>query len=310
MTRVYLKPLPAFNAWGIPKETVAQVAANDEEAEIVLPEGGNYQPKENAPTVGFLLEEDKSEKDKEYYTIGQSYLRVLTHTGCRLRFLSYESPQKQMENCHAVVLPGGWFTFPESFYISGCSPAAGQSGRRYWAYRSVVEAAYESGKPMLGICAGAQVIGVVLGGMKLHHDIRDVTPVQHKPMVKEICLHKVELEQNTPIFDILGLQPWDNVICINSRHAEAVTLWATPSPRVEMQIYGTSFDDVPEIWGNEKAGILCLQGHPEDFIGDAKMQNMYDYIAKKAAQYQQAHTPTIVSSKTQTYTQQKLRERE
>ena len=51
-------------------------------------------------------------------------------------------------------------------------------------------------------------------------------------------------------------------------------------------IYAISDSDgIPEIWGNEKAGILCIQAHPEDLIEDNKMQNLYNYIMIKARKY-------------------------
>jgi hypothetical protein len=59
-----------------------------------------------------------------------------------------------------------------------------------------------------------------------------------------------------------------------------------------MSVYAVSEgDNVPEIWGNDKEGILCVQGHPEDFAasGDKVMQNIYNYVAKRAMLYMQQH---------------------
>lgn len=53
-----------------------------------------------------------------------------------------------------------------------------------------------------------------------------------------------------------------------------------------MDIYAISeADGIPEIWGNEEAGILCVQGHPEDLVSDGKMQNIYNYITHKAKEH-------------------------
>ena len=57
---------------------------------------------------------------------------------------------------------------------------------------------------------------------------------------------------------------------------------------VEMNIYAVSEgNNIPEIWGNDKESILWVQGRPEDFAAsvDKVMQNIYDYVAKRAMRW-------------------------
>lgn len=62
-------------------------------------------------------------------------------------------------------------------------------------------------------------------------------------------------------------------------------------PLVKMDMYAVSdADGVPEIWGNASAGILCIQGHPEDLAaaGDEKMLRVYRHIARLSAEYKKS----------------------
>lgn len=75
-----------------------------------------------------------------------------------------------MKKCDGAILPGGAFDNPESFFIDG-KDMGGREGKRFFAYKSVIQEAFRHHKPMLGICAGAQMIGAVLGNMKMYRQL-------------------------------------------------------------------------------------------------------------------------------------------
>ncbi len=291
---VYLCYLPEFDAYGIKKDVIKQLTQESIVPEILLPE--ELQAKgtlKQEPKIGFLLGQDKSENNDEYYTISQSYLQAVLNTGARVRFLDFDNADKQMRDCDGAILPGGAFNNPESFYIDG-KILGDEVGKRYFAYEAVIKEAHKKHKPMLGICAGAQMIGALLGNMKMYRDLKNevLHPTIHKPKEEtDVRVHQIKLLQGTPIFDIMGIEPTENHVIINSRHTQSMVLdvlqdYVVGVPEVKMKIYAISDSDgIPEIWGNEEAGILCVQGHPEDLIGEAKMQNLYNYIARKAKEY-------------------------
>lgn len=293
MPVLHLEYIPEFDAYGIKKEIIADLTKNNELAEIVLPEELKYTPDKSAPMIGFLLGQDKSAAGEEYYSVSKSYLHALMNTGARIRFLDYENPYKQMQNCNGAILPGGAFNFPESFYIDG-KILGDKIGKRYFAYRAVVAEAYKKHKPLLGICAGAQIIGSLLGNMKMYRSLKDEVshPMLHKPKEgMEVCIHQLKLIKNTPIFDIMDINPQEDHILINSRHNQSMVHnvlqdCVTGKAKIKMDIYAISDGDgIPEIWGNDTAGILCVQGHPEDLVSDKKMQHLYDYVVTKAKEY-------------------------
>lgn len=205
------------------------------------------------------------------------------------------------------MLIGGAFDNPESFYIDGKDMGAVE-GKRFFAYKSIINEANASKKPMLGICAGAQMIGAVLGKMKMYRSVKDEVPQHtvHKPQNEtDVKIHAIKLLKETPIFAIMGQKENENRVMINSRHSQAMVHsvlqdYVKEKPLVKMDLYAISeADGVPEILGNEKAGILCIQGHPEDLAvkGDEKMQRIYNHIAKLAEKYHKTKSKARISLK-------------
>ena len=290
---LYLQYIPEFDSYGIKKEVVAQLSEKGIVAKILLPKNVQKNDTKQKPTIGFLLGQDKSDNGGEYYTISNSYLQAMLNTDSDIRFLDYENPYQQMKACDCAVLPGGVFNNPENFYIDG-KVLGDEIGKRYFAYRSVIAEAYKTKKPLLGICAGAQMIGALLGNMKMYRDIKSevLHPAIHNPKEEtDVRVHQIKLLRNTPIFDIMGIDKNENHILINSRHNQSMVQdvlqdYVIGTPKVKMDIYAISeADGIPEIWGNEEAGILCVQGHPEDLVSDGKMQNIYNYITHKAKEH-------------------------
>lgn len=135
------------------------------------------------------------------------------------------------------------------------------------------------------------MVGNILGNVKKCSIKKEIPgALKHKPTEKgEVCLHKLKLYENTPIYQILDISPKDE-IKINSRHEIAMILDSFKQEKapVEMNIYAVSEgNNIPEIWGNDKESILWVQGHPEDFAAsvDKVMQNIYDYVAKRAMRW-------------------------
>jgi len=284
---IYLQYIKEFDCYGMPKSVAMEAKQKGIITDIRLPEIV-LSPNKDKPLLGFLFGQDTSADGTEYYTISQSYLQALLNTGANLRFLDYENPVAQAESCHGIVLPGGNFDFPEEYFIKNENLGTG-IGKRFLAYQAIIEKSYLMHKPMLGICAGAQMLGAVLGNMKMYLHITEEVgvTVKHKPTAKgEICMHELKIFDKTPILDIMHIKSNDKVE-INSRHEQAMVLNAFQKgkPRVEMEMYAVCLvDNIPEIWGNDKENILCVQGHPEDLAaaGDKRMQSLYNYVAERA----------------------------
>lgn len=292
--KVELHYIKEFDSYGIAKSVLLELYNKNILADIRLPEN-ILNEKENKPLLGVLLGQDMSTDGTDYYTIGNSYIEAVKNTGANICFLDYDNPVAETQNCHGIVLVGGIFDFPKDYFIKNENLGKG-IGKRFLAYKNIIESAYKEHKPMLGICAGAQMLGCVLGNLKMYLYInKEVkSPAKHKPTQKgEVCMHKLKFFDKTPIYEIMGISPLDE-IKINSRHEQAMVpeTFRQEKAIVKMSLYAVcEADNVPEIWGNDKESILCVQGHPEDLAaaGDKSMQNLYDYVAKRATIYKEQH---------------------
>jgi putative glutamine amidotransferase len=284
--KVTLEYLPQFNAFGISDEKIAEFETKQIIPELVLAPrntaliplfqmSGNYkilnifEPLPKATTIGFLMG-----RENGYYTIDWNHAKAIAQTGVRIRFITYEHPVEQFAGCQGLILPGGTFASPEKYYINPHKPK--DLLPRAKAYLHLIRYASEQSIPMLGICAGAEMIGGHYG-LKMYRDKRCIkNSLNHK--TSESNAHKIFILQDNPLYTMFNntSEAW-----VNSRHNECMVPNTSNSP---LSIYAYAEDGIPEAWGNEDLGILCIQWHPEDgaSCGNQCMKNIYNWIAKKA----------------------------
>ena len=200
-------------------------------------------------------------------------------SGVNIRFLTYSACTEQMSGIHGLILPGGRFPSPEQFYCDAAPQTSAKYEARAKAYLDCITAALQQNLPMLGICAGAQMIGGVLG-MKMYRNTKQYTNTDIEHKTKILDAHKVLIKKPSPLFDILQTEEIET----NSRHTESMLPYASDS---KLTIYARTEDNVPEAWGNAEKHILCIQWHPEDFAasGDISMQRIYNWLSQQALNY-------------------------
>lgn len=236
-------------------------------------------PAADAPTVGFLLG-----RDLNYYSAGFNYVLALAKTGLNIRFLTYRHCCAQLKNCKGLLLPGGSFKSPEEYYTDSRQKAIRQRATfptaRSKAYYDCIQLALDMNIPILGICAGAQMIAGCFGLKLYRNQSYAETTILHKNDNAEA--HRLNVFADTPLAKILS-----NKMFINSRHREMLApikvqkeLWAqkrhTIPEKVNLPLdfYAEAEDSIPEAWGSEEDHILCVQWHPEDMVADGNEQMM------------------------------------
>lgn len=240
-------------------------------------------PNVDAPVVGLLFG-----REDGYFMEGENYVRALVKTGVRILFLDYENHREQLADCDALVLPGGSFASPEKYYSDSKSKKLTCPSERSQAYVECIFDALRYKMPILGICAGAQLVAASFG-LKLFRQKEGYfeSPIEHKAKNPEA--HRVFLTPDTPFSRLMHNQ---ETMLVNSRHSEFLApervqrelVGIADGKPLPLDIYATASDGIPEAWGKMEDGILCIQWHPEDLAahGDQIQQLPYDWIAEMA----------------------------
>ncbi|MBR1604730.1 MAG: gamma-glutamyl-gamma-aminobutyrate hydrolase family protein [Alphaproteobacteria bacterium] len=275
MKRVDLTYDEALKAFVISNKEIEKLVKQNIIPELTLPDSAYdllhvTPPAEDAPIVGFLLG-----CDGDSYSADWNYVRAIAKSGAKIRFIDHVHPNTELSECSGLILPGGAFVSPERYYTDpGPEP---KLSPRAFAYIVLIRQAGKQGIPILGICAGAQMVAGEFG-LKLHRNTEHLGGnLAHKS--KELNAHKVFITDQS-LKEMLGSWLW-----ANTRHSECAD---SDDSLSELKIFAHAEDGCPEAWGNWEKHILCIQWHPEDGAtwGNKKMQKIYDWLASEAKIYQ------------------------
>ena len=290
MKQYYLKFEPLSKMFYVEDSVIEQFNSEEEIPELELSADdynrlGVQVPAEDAPVIGFL-----SGRSGDCYSADWNYMLAIAKTGARIVCLDYQHYLTQLNKCQGLVLPGGAFPSSELYYTDPRNDEEFASQQQK-AYSLCIRYAVERKMPILGVCAGAQVVAAEFG-LKLYRSFDYVeTPIVHN--TKQEQAHRLNVFPHTPLAQIFGE---GNLFFVNSRHSELLVptivqreLWAQAhhcSPddvQLPLEIYAEAGDGTPEAWGSVERNILCVQWHPEDLAakGDARMQSIYQWLTDR-----------------------------
>jgi len=133
--------------------------------------------KQAAPVIGMTMSYWEGK-----YAINKSYVDAIRDNGGRVRLIPCtddpELLQKEIDELDGIVFIGGRDYIPE-WYGKKMHPTMVTMDLHRAAFDTLfMNMAFESGKPVLGICAGIQLMNIVTDG-KLFRDIPDHRGVDH-----------------------------------------------------------------------------------------------------------------------------------
>jgi len=165
---------------------------------------------------------------------------------------------KQLESCSAVLLPGSRADVDPGKYKAEPHPktAAGDI-KRDTADGLLLQHAYDSRKPILGICYGLQSLNVHCGGSLVQHIESEINHAAGRSVSNA---HMVSIDRQSRLGKIVGADK-DKVFAVNSSHHQSaekpgrgLTIVArSPSDGVIEALEGTAPDHF----------VLAVQWHPE-----------------------------------------------
>lgn len=209
------------------------------------------------PIIALTMGINLSDTQRELFHVDHAYAeRIHNAGGIPLLVPPIEDDdliQHYIQLADGFVFIGGKDYHPE-FYDATPHPATDLSRLRPRYDIVFAHKAMQTGKPILGICAGCQLIAIACGG-KLVQDI---------PAAEDLHRNKTHVSTITVpgcFADILGMQPGDNVT-VNSFHHQAVD---PTCPGNGLTITARAFDGTVEAIEKQDAKkmLLGIQFHPE-----------------------------------------------
>ncbi|MDR1826423.1 MAG: gamma-glutamyl-gamma-aminobutyrate hydrolase family protein [Rickettsiales bacterium] len=215
----------------------------------------------NLPVVAVLL---GSAGDRYY--IDEAYIDSIRAAGLYPMFVPYSDVGARLRQINPVAIMAVGGAFGDFHKVSAewhneeASPA---DMRRAHAYQVVIDYAKNYGLPYLGICAGAQELGIFLGG-RLSSGINIGAP---KVFHNDGNIHSIKIQPKSALYKIVG----EREIDANSYHNSVID-----SGIGEFSVSAVSNDGrieaiEPIVPWNEF--VLGVQWHPEKNAADCAVEN-------------------------------------
>ncbi len=233
------------------------------------------------PLIGVLLDYQDAGtfSTRPHYAIRTAYFDAVYAAGGLPVGVPYIAAAiaETIEHCDALVTPGGSYPFPADWY--GDAPDSTIAPSPRFAFETALtEAALAADLPLLGICAGMQVIAGVFGG-RFYRDVAvepgtEIDHLNEKPA--EQTAHDVAITPGSRLREIVGR----DVMAVNTAHREA--LKAAPEGIVVNAVSTDGLIEGVEV----PARKFCVgvQWHPEFFAtdGDPNLELFRALIAAAA----------------------------
>lgn len=215
----------------------------------------------NKPIIGITPSHNTENDD---ISLRPTYLRALSAAGAVPVVLPLEISEQDLNQltriCDGFLFSGGPDPHPFLFDEETQAHCGNASIARDTMEISLLKAAMAARKPILGICRGAQIINVGLGG-NIYQDIASQTersfPIAHnQPFPYGVPSHHVNVVKGTLLHQIAG---GPSEIAVNSFHHQAVNVLAPG-----LIVSGYAPDGITEaVEMPDYPYLLAVQWHPE-----------------------------------------------
>ncbi|MGR3290341.1 MAG: gamma-glutamyl-gamma-aminobutyrate hydrolase family protein [Paracoccaceae bacterium] len=227
------------------------------------------------PKIAILMDENTS-GDATRYEASKTYFQAIADAGGLPFGIPYlaEIVGTVVEEFDGLMTCGGRFAYPADWYIGNEVSLAPQSAR-FEIEKSIVQGFLARDKPILGMCAGMQMIACLMG-CKLTPDLKTKFPEAQEHDKAGQC-HTVTFDADSILPRIIGA----STLSVNSFHQEAI---AALSDRVVAA--GLADDGIIEaIVIPDKTYVIGLQWHQEHFVGTDHAGNRFFSGLVEAAQH-------------------------
>ena len=212
------------------------------------------------PLISIVAHTDFTQAGHYALTIPTAYIDAIEKAGGIPHILPYTQNLNLLprlaKGVDGFIFPGG-FDIDPSFFKEAPIPQLGRVDRDLDLHQmAVFDLALEMKVPILGVCRGAQVINVALGG-DLFQDIKAQADGPVLPHTQEKLHygtdHGISITSGSRLHTLFGPE-----IQVNSRHHQSVR-----TPGKGLWVTARAPDGVVEALEHESLPIDLIQWHPE-----------------------------------------------
>lgn len=200
------------------------------------------------------------------------YVQSLKRAGAKVRWIPWRANErdlKRLMECDGLLMPGGDDIDPKH-YGREREPKCGKSNPvQDSGELTILETFLATGKPILCICRGEQLMNVFCGGT-LHQDIAGAQKCRHSDFKSRAdWIHQVQILPGTRLASILG----SGQCRVNSMHHQAVDTLA-----LGLTVSAVSEDGYVEaLEKQDHPFFLGVQWHPEHMSRvDLRQRKLFD----------------------------------
>ena len=212
------------------------------------------------PTIGVF----PSIKNDGTFWLYDSYTDAITENGATpLVILPFTEANADalyalMDKCDGFLFTGGGDIDPVHYGMKKWDTCGESIAKRDDFELLAFKYAYVSGKPILGICRGCQLINIALGGT-LIQDIPTAYPnaIKHTTdVVTEPTIHEIDIPENSPLLEMSGAPR----VKINSFHHQCADKLGKG-----LKVLATSCEDgvIEGVYLDGERYLIGVQWHPE-----------------------------------------------
>lgn len=229
------------------------------------------------PLIGINLDLEPGGGYSPYpwYALRRNYFDAVARAGAIPVGIPYQINliDEILDRIDGLIIPGGFFDIhPNHYGATDCHDTVVTKEDRTEFDSKITLRAFERDLPILGICAGAQLLNVFLGGTLHQHipdEIENALDHEQKTCRTEPA-HDIEIKEGTLLYEVAHIKH----AAVNSSHHQAIKDLGKG-----VQINALAPDGVVEgIEVPEKRFCLGVEWHPEYEISDLDRQIFKKFV--------------------------------
>jgi putative glutamine amidotransferase len=184
-----------------------------------------------------------------------------------------ELAKRSIASVDGLLLIGGGDISPTCYGATVQRETSDVDDERDRSELALVAAAIQGGRPILGICRGAELVNVAFGGTLRQH-LPAAEGINHtQPRKRYETVHRVLLEPESLLAEVVGGKELD----VNSIHHQGIEVVGD-----DLDPVGRAEDGLVEVIENRQRRVLAVQWHPECLPRERASRQLFSWLIEQS----------------------------